>query len=181
MLLILDEQETLESVPRPKKKREGNVWFARVDGDRQAIELELESYRTEGGRVGRKDERDRKKDRRISVQQICLGSGPRGAYGDRSRKKGRLSGVPSQHTSPNVQRVAAMRQAGILSPLPKDYILERRVGAVRAIAGPAERRFGGKSEHRRAGRSITWSRGDAKESATESKPPLASRSRRACR
>jgi predicted nucleic acid-binding Zn-ribbon protein len=30
---------------------------------------------------------------------------------------------------------------------------------------------GGKSEHHRAGCSITWSRGDAKASATESKPP----------
>ncbi|SLM32842.1 hypothetical protein MTBBW1_80185 [Desulfamplus magnetovallimortis] len=31
---------------------------------------------------------------------------------------------------------------------------------------------GGKSEHQRAGRSITWSHGDVKESATESRPPL---------
>jgi len=31
---------------------------------------------------------------------------------------------------------------------------------------------GGKSEHLRAGCSITWSRGDVKESATESKPPM---------
>jgi len=30
---------------------------------------------------------------------------------------------------------------------------------------------GGKSEHRRAGCSITWSHGDVKESATESIPP----------
>ena len=31
---------------------------------------------------------------------------------------------------------------------------------------------GGKSEHQRAGCSITWSRGDAKESATENIPPV---------
>lgn len=32
---------------------------------------------------------------------------------------------------------------------------------------------GGKSEHHRAGCSITWSRSDAKASATESRPPSA--------
>ena len=32
--------------------------------------------------------------------------------------------------------------------------------------------FRGKSEHRRAGCSITWSRGDVKESAAESRPPF---------
>ena len=30
---------------------------------------------------------------------------------------------------------------------------------------------GGKSEHHRTGRSITWSHGDVKESAAESRPP----------
>jgi hypothetical protein len=43
------------------------------------------------------------------------------------------------------------------------------VEAGQMIAGPLG--SGGKSEHRRAGCSITWSRGDAKASATESRPP----------
>ncbi len=37
---------------------------------------------------------------------------------------------------------------------------------IAGVLGP-----GGKSEHRRAGCSITWSRGDVQESATESIPP----------
>jgi hypothetical protein len=35
-----------------------------------------------------------------------------------------------------------------------------------------DNRPGGKSEHHRTGRSITWSHGDVKESATESRPPV---------
>jgi predicted nucleic acid-binding Zn-ribbon protein len=41
----------------------------------------------------------------------------------------------------------------------------------KAIQTEAEESNGGKSEHQRAGCSITWSRGNVKESATESIPP----------
>jgi len=44
------------------------------------------------------------------------------------------------------------------------------VRAVRTIAG-FHQRSRGKSEHHRAGCSITWSRGNVKESATERIPP----------
>jgi uncharacterized protein len=53
MLLILDEQETLEST-LAQKRREKETLVGRVDGDRQAIELELESYRR---KVAELDER----------------------------------------------------------------------------------------------------------------------------
>ena len=52
---------------------------------------------------------------------------------------------------------------GLLRPL-------LAVGVDQVIAGPLSG-AGGKSEHHRAGCSITWSHGDVKESATESIPP----------
>jgi hypothetical protein len=67
--------------------------------------------------------------------------------------------------------------------LSEDYILEKLLISFTRMTykyGPSSpdgrwiiEKSRGKSEHHRAGCSITWSRGDVKESATESIPPRA--------